>query len=708
MTAIITTIQPEQAPGAEPEDFGAGPRGDALRQFVDLVGKAAAAKDRSAIERGVIKAATYFISSGFGQAGDSDLLYDLVERVLDVAGHSNDTINPVLSLLEKTLKAAGLDADAGGAGTDDRVEQPASMPDNFYMGATGIFFDTGDPEQPPIFVCSPIIVRALAHDGVETSWGFCVDVRNRYGRWRTAALPATLLAGETGELRASLIDLGAVLAPGAGPTALLKQLLTFWRPEANALTHERLGWTDALCSAFVLGDGSVIGPGTHVFSAAVSHSMASEMKTRGSLDGWRTAVGQRAEKNGILVLGISLALTGPLLEPAGADGFGLHLRGDSSSGKTTALRCATSMWGGPKFLQTWRATSNGLEGAAAAANGTCLPLDELGQSDGREAGGVAYMLANGVGKVRAGRTGAARAAITWRVVFLSSGELSLAAKMAETKAVARAGQLVRCIDIPATARKHGAFDDIGDVTASAFADRLNAGAAEQYGSAGRAFVEHLVTLGIDKIREQVMRHVAAFRARAAVVGADGQIVRVADKLGLVAAAGEMASEAGITGWSKGVATDAALRAFADWRGGFGAGNADVKAVVRAVRDHLLLHRGRFASVNIVTPDIAQRLGGKDAALTEDYALGGGGTVYGEMHGWCDSEFFYINSAAWGQIIAPLGLDADDATRHLKTAGFLAAGDGRHLRFRMPRSVPGRPRACRIPVSILGGDGGPGE
>ena len=105
---------------------------------------------------------------------------------------------------------------------------------------------------------------------------------------------------------------------------------------------------------------------------------------------------------------VSLALAGPLLEPLGLDSFGLHLRGASSSGKTTALRVAASVWGGPGVLTTWRSTSNGLEGMAALRNSTMLALDELGQATAAEVGEVVYMFANGQGKARARRSGAAR------------------------------------------------------------------------------------------------------------------------------------------------------------------------------------------------------------------------------------------------------------------------------------------------------------
>ncbi len=77
----------------------------------------------------------------------------------------------------------------------------------------------------------------------------------------------------------------------------------------------------------------------------------------------------------------------------------------------------------------------------------------MGQVDGREAGSIAYMLANGSGKSRAGRAREARSAASWRVLFLSSGELSLADKLARGRVgpAMRLPAEVRIVDIPADA-----------------------------------------------------------------------------------------------------------------------------------------------------------------------------------------------------------------------------------------------------------------
>ena len=78
--------------------------------------------------------------------------------------------------------------------------------------------------------------------------------------------------------------------------------------------------------------------------------------------------------------------------------------------------------------------------------------------------------------------------------------------------------------------------------------------------------------------------IKAFREQYAPKGADGQVLRVADRFGLVAAAGELACGFGVVPWQPGEALEAVRQCFADWfdsRGGTEAG--EVQAGISQVR-----------------------------------------------------------------------------------------------------------------------------
>ena len=215
-------------------------------------------------------------------------------------------------------------------------------------------------------------------------------------------------------------------------------------------------------------------------------------------------------------------------------------------------------------MNQWRATDNGLEGLAARHCDCLLCLDELAQVSPQAAGATAYMLANGAGKTRAGRTGESRAPQVWRTMFLSSGEIGIADKVAEDGRgrKATAGQQVRVIDLPADAGAGlGMFESLhGFADANAFARHLRQAAGEYYGTAARAFLERIASR-LDEIATAVAGFRDEFLSEHCPADADGQVKRAADRFGLVAAAGELATALGILPWQQGEATTCSRRVF---------------------------------------------------------------------------------------------------------------------------------------------------
>ena len=92
------------------------------------------------------------------------------------------------------------------------------------------------------------------------------------------------------------------------------------------------------------------------------------------------------------------------------------------------------------------------------------------QVDPKEAGEIAYMLANGSGKARANKNGAARTRQEWRLLFLSAGEVGLAQHIRESGKKSKAGQTVRLVDVSADAGQgYGLFDTLhGSASGAAF------------------------------------------------------------------------------------------------------------------------------------------------------------------------------------------------------------------------------------------------
>jgi uncharacterized protein (DUF927 family) len=356
---------------------------------------------------------------------------------------------------------------------------------------------------------------------------------------------------------------------------------------------------------FVLPERTLGGESERSIVLQAANAVRSPFATRGSLAEWRTGVAAPCEHNSRLAFAISIALAGPLLWVMGLEGGGFHLFGASSQGKTTALQAAASVWGrGDKggFVGTWRGTANGMEGVAAMHSDAVLILDEIGQADARTVAEAGYMLAQGIGKARAGRNGEARQPARWRTLILSSGELTQAAKIGEDRGrAAAAGQMVRLLDIPSDAGAElGAFDAIpaGMQGPKDLADHIKRATSEHYGHAGPAFIE-MVARDLDATRASVRGFVAEWMGGHCPERADGQVKRACDRFALVAAAGELAIACGLLPWTEGAATHAAGKMFRDWiaaRGGVEA--SETTAGIAQVRRFIeQFGESRFANLS---------------------------------------------------------------------------------------------------------------
>jgi len=265
-----------------------------------------------------------------------------------------------------------------------------------------------------------------------------------------------------------------------------------------------------------------------LLQSASAHEHA--FRQAGTLESWQQNVALQAIGNSRLVPALSASFAGPLVGACAMEGGGIHFKGASSTGKSTALHVAGSVWGGGDangYVRSWRSTANGLEGVSLAHCDTLLCLDELSQLAAKDAGEAAYMLANGSGKSRSTRDGSARRAAKWRVLFLSSGEIGLSDKVAEDGRGKRlaAGQQIRIVDISADAGAGmGMFEELhGFASADALAIHLKTATQQHYGVASRQYLAAIVP-EIDEIRKTVKDIVRSFCDTYVPAGADGQVV----------------------------------------------------------------------------------------------------------------------------------------------------------------------------------------
>lgn len=467
----------------------------------------------------------------------------------------------------------------------------------FKISDNGVYFKSEDMDAP-LWVCSKLDILARTRDVNSEGWGLLVRFADPDGSIKEWNIPSELVASSEGtEVIKGLLSRGLLI--GSGPKARQRLLEYLGRYDGGerATLVSRLGWHG---NAFLLPDGQ-LGDSNEVLVFQAAQKQREAMQCAGDLAAWQTGIAKYCVGNSRLAFAASCAFAGPLLGVIGAESGGFHFYGDSSQGKTTLLQVAGSVFGGPGYLQTWRATDNALEAMASAYSDCLLPLDEIHQCDPRIIGEAVYMLGNGRGKGRANDRGGSRGAVAeWRLLFLSSGEKTLAAHMAEARKDMKAGMEIRMLAVQADAGGGlGLFDTLHDKeNGKALADHLKAHCAGSYGTAARAFIERLVSEK-EKLPPIIRQQLARFGSEVLPADAHGQAHRAATRFALVAVAGELASAWGVTGWPKGTAWKAAQQCFADWLKARGTtGNREDEEILSKIRFFLEQHgEARFTRLS---------------------------------------------------------------------------------------------------------------
>lgn len=613
-----------------------------------------------------------------------------------------------------------------------RANQEEKLPSGFSLRSGGTLpglwhvepKEDGDPVET--WIGAPLHVLGATRDENSNAWGLLLQWQDQDNQQHTWAMPKALLVGkDSSAWLGRLVDEGWSAAAGQRARNLLTLFLSTYRTERRARCVDRTGWhhgafvfPDAIIKKFppaqnvsdvsdvvgrpysdkdleasdkektcrTLSDGlSVPDAERIVLQVQTAHN---PFRMGGTPDGWRSTIGEWSRGNSRLMLAVCASLAAPLLHLAGQESGGFNWTGQSSTGKTTALVAAGSVWGkgasSGGYVQNWRATSNGLEGLAALHSDAALCLDEIGQAPGRTIQEASYMLANGMGKARAFQDGSIRAVKSWRCMVLSTGEKGLAEKITEEGGRVQAGQSVRLIDIPADAGAGmGIFEDLhGHESPQAFAEAIKHAAAAHYGHAARAFIGK-----IQEHHDTAVSELHAFLAGGLPLlcsdDASGQVQRVARRFLLCAAAGEMAAEWELLPWTKGEALQAVKTCFAAWlalRGG--AGSAEDAAIIEQVALFIEQHgASRFQDIDNPAATCINRVGFRRNIE--------GGT-----------EFMILPESFKAELCK--GHNAKRAATVLMEKGMLIPGEGRNLGRMSPVPLPGYGCRKRCYTILLNG------
>lgn len=476
---------------------------------------------------------------------------------------------------------------------------------DFGMGENpGVYYTDENGES--FKVCSPLRIVAETQTEAGENYGRLLEWRDSQNRLHRWAMPIEFVHSQGSDLAKYLASNGLEIMPSRKHHEKLAFYIATSTPEKVVISTDKIGWHG---ECFVL-PGKTFGDCDNEIVYQTEYEGHHLFKTSGNLKDWQENISKFCPQNSRLLFAVSSAFSAPLLSIVQMQGGGFHFRGSTSTGKTTASLVAGSVWGGDSehgFPQTWKATANGLEIVAAGHNHALLCLDEIGECESREVGNVAYMLANGRGKMRMTKTIQARHSLSWNLLFISTGELSLSDKILENGGTVKGGQEIRLCDIEADTGVFGLFEDLHTFSnGQMFSDHLRANSCQFYGTPIHSFLDWLTEYDQNDLKENWHEFKNAFideivKNKKKV---PSEVLRVAARFALVAFGGELATESGVTKWQPNEATEAAKTVFKQWLGGReGNGQSDIERGLRKVVSFLNSNEALFYDLVIKSADL---------------------------------------------------------------------------------------------------------
>lgn len=456
----------------------------------------------------------------------------------------------------------------------DHLAKPFKMDDGAYLHVlkNGLYLikekrdEDGQLKQSPTFICHSAIILGEARSLNNDNWKRVIQFHDKDNTLHRLLIPYEHFMGEAQEALKIIANHGLMPPRLTYKKNVFINYIQDYPIEQRFRCVDRAGW-HGYCYATPNKTY-----GNSEDEELLFHSdNKSPYTVSGSFQEWQE-LSQLIEPHALAVLAFSSAFSGQLVLPLGAESGGFHIYGSSTDGKSTVTKASCSIWGNPKHIsKSWRTTDNALENEAELRNDSFLNLDELRQAAPKAVSDIVYMLTGGQGKARSSKAGKNRDAKQFSLMYTSTGEVTLEEHLRRGSIELDAGLLLRFAHIPSDAGKgYGVFDCINYGTAPQdIGNRINELASQHYGHAGIKWLEYL-TQDKDAVMQKAQVLLDSFIEQHNQIK-NGQASRVLRRFALVATAGELATHAGITGWTQGRAFEAVAHCFNTWLGNLGNG-----------------------------------------------------------------------------------------------------------------------------------------
>ncbi|MGL6105024.1 DUF927 domain-containing protein [Romboutsia sp.] len=226
-----------------------------------------------------------------------------------------------------------------------------------------------------------------------------------------------------------------------------------------------------------------------------------DINPKGNKDVWLTMLEDKVLGNVNLELICSISLTSILLgfigEEYSLETIIVHLVGNSTTGKSTALRLAISIFGSIKLgnnslLSTYNTTHNAMMKKLCGTKGVTFAFDEISISNIGNFTQTIYTLSQGVDKARLNKNSEQKEQESWLGTILSNGEKSLL-----NSANKNAGIQIRVIEI----------EDISWTSSAENAEEINRIVAKNSGHIAIEIAEYMMELGKEEVSKRYEKNV---------------------------------------------------------------------------------------------------------------------------------------------------------------------------------------------------------
>lgn len=370
------------------------------------------------------------------------------------------------------------------------VERGLELPDGWDVQTNGVFsedYSVEGGDSAAMVTPTPVLIESRQKEIGDGSEKIRL-VFFRDGRWQDALVPREMIAVPS---KITKLNQYGIMVTG-GPMA---KLLVMFFSDLEKTNMERIplrwcsqtmGWhRNKWTEGFLLGEhwiGETRGRVLFRSDNPGSQELALGIVASGSLDKWRHGI-ELASAYPFPMAAVYGAFASPLLHILERPNFGIDLSGETSRGKTTAIRLAASVFGPPdpsrrgSMLGTWDLTPTGLERVAGVRGDLPLLIDDSMQANStNQVRRIVYNVCSGRGRIR-GSSGGLQVTPAFRTVFVTTGEHPL------TGLVNEGGGHARIVELWG--------QPFGDGNQQELVHELTGIVSKNYGEAGMKFITFL-------------------------------------------------------------------------------------------------------------------------------------------------------------------------------------------------------------------------